>query len=54
MTLMPFPTVTTKRLAEKRRGLYIAPWPRVYADLRVAGVRGEEAAEHLREIVRGA
>ncbi|MGD0836257.1 MAG: hypothetical protein ABSB49_06400, partial [Polyangia bacterium] len=28
-------------------------WPRVYADLRHTGVRGEEAAEHLREIVRG-
>jgi len=27
-----------------------APWPRVYADLRRAGVRGEDAAEHLRSI----
>ena len=34
-------------------GLRVAPWPRVYADLRAVGVRGEEAVEHLREIVRG-
>lgn len=24
-------------------------WPRAYADLRISGVRGEDAAEHLRE-----
>jgi hypothetical protein len=24
-------------------------WPRAYADLRTVGVRGEDAAEHLRE-----
>lgn len=33
-------------------GLRVAPWPRVYADLRAVGVRGEEAVEHLREMVR--
>jgi len=32
------------------RGISCAPWPRVYADLRTSGVRGEEAAEHLREV----
>lgn len=52
LTLHPFPTVTTGRLAETRGGLRVAPWPRVYADLRTVGVRGEEAAEHLREIAR--
>ena len=53
LTLRPFPTVTAKLLAEAKGGLLIAPWPRVYADLRGVGVRGEEAAEHLREVVRG-
>ena len=50
LTLRPFPTSTTKRLAVVRGGLRIAPWPRVYADLRVVGVRGEEAAEHFRRV----
>ncbi len=53
LLLRPFPTVTTRRLAETRQGLRIAPWPRVYADLRATGVRGEEAAEHLREVLHG-
>ncbi len=53
LTLRPFPTVTTKRLAVNQDGLRVAPWPRVYADLRVVGVRGEEAAEHLRRVIRG-
>lgn len=34
--------------AEASRACAFAPWPRVYADLRITGVRGEEAAEHLR------
>jgi hypothetical protein len=53
VTLRPFPTVTTRRLAGEEGGLRVAPWPRVYADLRETGVRGEEAAEHLREVMRG-
>jgi len=53
LTLRPFPTVTARLLAVVKDGLCVAPWPRVYADLRVVGVRGEEAAEHLREVVRG-
>lgn len=53
LTLVPFPTVTTRRLARVTDGLRLAPWPRVYADLRAIGVRGEEAAEHLREVLRG-
>lgn len=52
LTLRPFPTVAVNRLAEEVRGLRVAPWPRVYADLRGTGVRGEEAAEHLYEVIR--
>lgn len=52
LILRPFPTVTAKSLAAVTGGLSLAPWPRVYADLRVVGVRGEEAAEHLREVIR--
>lgn len=53
LSIRPFPTPTTRRLAETTNGLRIAPWPRVYADLRTSGVRGEQAAEHLRETMRG-
>ena len=52
LILRPFPTVTVRSLAEMTGGLCVAPWPRVFADLRVVGVRGEEAAEHLREVMR--
>lgn len=51
LTLRPFPTVSIMRLAKEMQGLRVAPWPRVYADLQSLGVRGEEAAEHLREVV---
>ena len=47
VTLRPFPTVTARRLAEQVDGLRVVPWSRAYVDLRAAGVRGEEAAEHL-------
>lgn len=53
LTLQPCPTVTTDRFASSIDGLNVAPWPRVYADLQHAGVRGEEAAEHLREVMTG-
>lgn len=53
LTLRPFPTVAARLLAVAKDNLRLAPWPRVYADLRIAGVRGEEAAEHLREVIRG-
>ncbi len=33
-------------------GLRVAPWPRLVAELRRSGVRGEEAAEHV-EVSRG-
>jgi hypothetical protein len=51
LTLRPFPTQGVRRLATEVGGLRLAPWPRVYADLRTIGVRGEEAAEHLLEVV---
>ena len=52
LQLICFPTVTTSRLIEEADGMMVAPWPRVFADLRVWGVRGEDLAEHLREIRR--
>jgi hypothetical protein len=52
LTLKAFPTSAMGRLSTIQDGLKIAPWPRVYADLRKIGVRGEEAAEHLREVMR--
>lgn len=52
LILKPFPSSTVQRLANiEDDDLRIAPWPRVYADLLTEGVRGEEAAEHLYEIV---
>jgi hypothetical protein len=51
LTLRPFPTASVSRLATKVDGLKVAPWPRVYVDLQHAGVRGEDAAEHLKEVV---
>lgn len=53
LTLSAFPTSSTRRLATTVEGMRVAPWPRVYVDLRTIGVRGEEAAEHLREVVNG-
>ncbi|MDE0134647.1 MAG: hypothetical protein OXM54_07390 [Acidimicrobiaceae bacterium] len=50
LVLRPFPSTCTQRLSLFRSGMRTAPWPRVYADLRRAGVRGEDAAEHLRSI----
>jgi hypothetical protein len=50
LQLRPFPTpVGTRVTAEIRPGLRSVLWPRAYADLRTVGVRGEDAAEHLRE-----
>lgn len=51
LTLRPFPTPAVNRLAETVDGLRVAPWPRVFVDLLATGVRGEEAAEHLWEVV---
>lgn len=51
LTLRPMPTQGVRRLSSEVSGLRVAPWPRVYADLRTIGVRGEEAAEHLLEVM---
>lgn len=53
LLLRPFPTRATKRLIQEKDGLWVTSWPRTYADLRYEGVRGGEAAEHLREAIRG-
>jgi hypothetical protein len=53
LTLRPFPTASVRSLADEVEGLRVAPWPRVYVDLQAEGVRGEEAAEHLREVTHG-
>ena len=53
LSLRPFPTVTSRSLITRKHGLNVVPWPRVYADLRLVGVRGEEAAEHLLEVMHG-
>jgi hypothetical protein len=50
LILRPFPSVGTRNLATEIDGLFLAPWPRVFVDLRRVGVRGEEAAEHLRSL----
>ena len=51
LTLRPIPTAGVRRFATRVDELWVAPWPRVYVDLRSMGVRGEEAAEHLREVL---
>lgn len=49
LILRPFPTPANGTITfEPMPGLVSVLWPRVYADLRTVGVRGEEAAEHLR------
>lgn len=52
LLLRPFPTPARDALSKTIGELRLAPWPRVFADLRMIGVRGEEAAEHLREEIR--
>lgn len=53
LTLTAFPTKASRQLVRSVDKMRVAPWPRVYADLCSIGVRGEEAAEHLREVVSG-
>lgn len=50
LTLRGFSSPATARMSSPGDGgLMCAPWPRVYADVRSAGVRGEDVAEHLFE-----
>lgn len=50
LTLRCFPSAATKVMTAEVEDLRVAPWPRVFVDLADTGVRGEEAAEHLREV----
>jgi hypothetical protein len=53
LKLRPFPTPAGATVTTQLRpGLRSVLWPRAYADLRTAGVRGEDAAENLREEMR--
>lgn len=50
LLLRPFPTPAGAAVTEQiAPGVISVLWPRAYADLRVADVRGEDAAEHLRQ-----
>ena len=49
--LEAFPAPLTVNLVHTVAGVRCAPWPRVFADLRSSGVRGEDAAEHLLEVL---
>ncbi|ORA83838.1 hypothetical protein K3U93_23750 [Mycobacterium malmoense] len=50
LLLRPFPTPAGDKLTKGNAdGFRSMLWPRVYADLRTTGVRGEDAAEHLRQ-----
>ncbi|WP_152365894.1 hypothetical protein [Microlunatus speluncae] len=51
LALRPFPTKATAKLSEWRDGLAIVPWARCYADLMTTGVRGEDIATNLRELM---
>ncbi|MGH8925108.1 MAG: hypothetical protein ACRDWA_10795 [Acidimicrobiia bacterium] len=53
LILSPLPTKTTLQMAKMVDGLRIAPWPRLVADLRRSGVRGEGAAEQVKETLSG-
>jgi hypothetical protein len=48
LVLRPFPLDATARLSSRHGNMFCAPWPRVFVDLRETGVRGEDAADHLR------
>jgi hypothetical protein len=52
LLLRPFPTPAGDALSTAVSGQRVVAWPRAFADLRMIGVRGEEAAEHLREHMR--
>lgn len=51
LVVAPFPSESTRRLVSANSPVPVVPWPRVYADLQDAGVRGEDAAEHLRQVM---
>ncbi len=47
LTLAAFPHPAMARLRSWTGEMCLAPWPRIYRDLRAEGVRGETAAEHF-------
>lgn len=50
LILRPYPTPANEEVTVQiGPGLISVLWPRAYSDLRSTGVRGEDAAEHLRE-----
>jgi hypothetical protein len=50
LILRPYPTPANGEVTMQiEPGLISVLWPRAYSDLRSTGVRGEDAAEHLRE-----
>ena len=51
LALRPFPTKATAKLSGWRDALAIVPWARCYADLVTTGVRGEDIATNLREVM---
>jgi hypothetical protein len=51
LVVAPFPSESTRRLVNVNSPVPVVPWPRVYADLQHAGVRGEDTAEHLRQVM---
>jgi hypothetical protein len=54
LTLRPFPRGSAMNIIDTHHEIPIVPWPRAYADLQTVGVRGEEAAEHLKELMTNA
>ncbi len=50
LSLTAYPRSLTD-LTLYKNGIRVASWPRVYADLMTVGVRGEEAAQHLEEVM---
>lgn len=49
LVLRPFPNPTVDRLAKRVAGIRVVSWPRAYVDVHQDGVRGPDAAAHLRE-----
>lgn len=53
LTLRRFPSAVTASMSgpvDNEPGVWCVTWPRTYGDLRLVGVRGEEAADHLRDL----
>ncbi|MBI3429314.1 MAG: hypothetical protein HY050_04525 [Actinobacteria bacterium] len=51
LVVAPFPSEATRNLVRLEGSIQVVPWPRAYADLQHSGVRGEDVADHLREVM---